>query len=103
MHLRYLSPAATWTEALPLGNGRLAAMVFGGVAEERIQVNDDRCWSGSPATVGGTPLLEAGEGPAVLGEVRAALGEGDVRRAEKLSTRLQHGHSQAYQPLVDLC
>ncbi|GAA4116282.1 glycoside hydrolase family 95 protein [Nocardioides fonticola] len=100
--MRYLRPARRWTDALPLGNGRIGAMVFGGVGLERIQVNDDRAWSGSPATGRGTPLLADGEGPRVLAEVRAALLEGDVSRAEKISTRFQHGHSQSFQPLVDL-
>ena len=41
-------PATNWTEALPLGNGRLGAMVFGGVAKERLQLNDDGFWAGCP-------------------------------------------------------
>ena len=44
----YDTPAATWNEALPLGNGRMGAMVFGGYGVERIQLNDDTLWSGSP-------------------------------------------------------
>ncbi|MBN8456973.1 MAG: glycoside hydrolase family 95 protein [Verrucomicrobia bacterium] len=46
--LWYLQPAANWTEALPLGNGRMGAMVFGGVAEERIQFNESTVWTGKP-------------------------------------------------------
>lgn len=46
--LQYHQPARQWAEALPLGNGRLAAMVFGGPAEERLQLNEDTVWSGSP-------------------------------------------------------
>lgn len=46
--LRYASPAADWLEALPIGNGRLGAMVFGGAERERIQVNEDTIWAGSP-------------------------------------------------------
>lgn len=42
------TPAAKWDEALPVGNGRLGAMVFGTVAEERIQLNEDTYWSGGP-------------------------------------------------------
>src|SRR5580693_5271077 len=48
LKLWYTQPAAQWTEALPLGNGRLGAMVFGGVAAERIQLNEDTLWSGHP-------------------------------------------------------
>ena len=46
--LWYRQPAATWVEALPVGNGRLGAMVFGGVAEERLQLNEITLWSGGP-------------------------------------------------------
>ncbi len=46
--LWYRQPAAAWTEALPIGNGRLGAMVFGGVAQERIQINEDTLWGGGP-------------------------------------------------------
>ncbi|MGW4021962.1 glycoside hydrolase family 95 protein [Streptomyces sp. NPDC005009] len=100
--LRYGRPARRWTDALPLGNGRLGAMCFGGTGHDRVQINDDTCWSGSPATAVGTPLIGPGEGPAVVAKARAALDAGDVRRAEDTLRRLQHGHSQAYQPLVDL-
>ena len=46
--LWYRKPAATWMEALPIGNGRLGAMVFGGVARERLQLNEERVWAGGP-------------------------------------------------------
>ncbi len=50
-HLRlwYRQPAAKWLEALPVGNGRLGGMVFGGIREERIQLNEDTVWAGPPA------------------------------------------------------
>jgi len=48
MTLWYEKPAAKWVEALPVGNGRLGAMVFGGIDEERIQLNEDSLWSGWP-------------------------------------------------------
>lgn len=44
--LIYDSPASVWLESLPLGNGRIGAMVFGGVDEERISLNEDTLWSG---------------------------------------------------------
>src|ERR1700760_3570318 len=44
--LWYRQPATQWTEALPLGNGRLGAMVFGGLQQERIQVNEATLWGG---------------------------------------------------------
>ena len=44
--LWYRTPAARWNDALPIGNGRLGAMVFGGVREERLQLNEDSVWAG---------------------------------------------------------
>ena len=46
--LWYRQPAAKWTEAVPLGNGRLGAMVFGGITNERIQMNEITIWAGPP-------------------------------------------------------
>jgi alpha-L-fucosidase 2 len=46
--LWYKEPATQWVEALPIGNGRLGGMVFGGVAQERIQFNEDTVWTGTP-------------------------------------------------------
>src|ERR1035438_3930163 len=48
LSLWYRQPAAAWTEALPIGNGRLGAMVFGGVNQERLQLNEDTLWAGGP-------------------------------------------------------
>ena len=66
--LRYDVPAAEWVEALPVGNGRLGAMVFGGPEQERIQFNDDTLWTGRPHDYthpgGATP---AHHSPAPLG------------------------------------
>ena len=46
--LWYKQPADNWDEALPIGNGRLGGMVFGGIHKERIQLNEDTLWSGFP-------------------------------------------------------
>ena len=46
--LWYAMPAASWNEALPVGNGRLAGMVFGNTGRERIQLNEDTLWAGAP-------------------------------------------------------
>ena len=48
LRLWYRQPAREWTEALPIGNGRLGAMMFGGLTEERLQLNEDTLWSGCP-------------------------------------------------------
>ncbi|WP_236045659.1 glycosyl hydrolase family 95 catalytic domain-containing protein [Paractinoplanes ovalisporus] len=95
--LRYRTPAATWTDALPLGNGRLGAMCFGGIDEDRFQLNENTCWTGTPS---GKSVVEGG--PALIAQARAALDNGDVRTAEEALRRLQGGNSQAYQPLADL-
>ncbi len=46
--LWYRQPATEWTDALPLGNGRLGAMVHGGVGREELQLNESTLWSGGP-------------------------------------------------------
>jgi alpha-L-fucosidase 2 len=51
-NLTYYKPASKWTEALPLGNGRIGAMVFGGTEDERLQINESTLWGGVPH---GTP------------------------------------------------
>ncbi len=48
LKLWYRRPAAEWVEALPIGNGRLGGMAFGGIKHERIQLNEDTLWSGRP-------------------------------------------------------
>lgn len=92
-------PAQAWTEAYPIGNGRLGAMYFGGVGEDRLQLNDATCWSGSSHD--GAAHLPA-NGPALLATARSALATGDLGSAEEAVQSLQSGFSQAYQPLIDL-
>ena len=48
LSLWYNKPATYWEEALPVGNGRLGAMVYGGVSKEIIQMNEDTLWAGPP-------------------------------------------------------
>ena len=48
LKLEYSAPATRWEEALPIGNGRQGAMVFGGVEEERLQLNESSLYSGDP-------------------------------------------------------
>src|ERR1044072_8743924 len=81
LRLWYREPADNWNEALPVGNGRLAAMVFGGVESERIQINEETVWAGerrdrvNPA------------GARSLPEVRRLLFEGKVAEAEALAEK----------------
>ena len=53
--LWYLKPATHWTEALPIGNGRMGAMIFGTPDKERLQLNDVTVWSGTPEPTADRP------------------------------------------------
>lgn len=94
--LWYTQPAKEWVEALPVGNGRLGAMVFGGVAQERLQLNESTLWSGGP-TEWNNPKARA-----VLPKVRQAIFAGDYGEAEKLCRQMQGPYNQSYQPMGDL-
>ncbi len=94
--LRYTQPAGRWTEALPVGNGRLGAMVFGGIADEHLQLNEATLWSGAP-TDWNNPA-----GPEILQEVRTAIFAGDYAKANQLCKKMQGPYNQSYQPLGDL-
>ncbi|THF79142.1 glycoside hydrolase family 95 protein [Cohnella fermenti] len=96
MELAYDRPARTWTEALPVGNGRLGGMVFGGIDRELISLNEDTLWSGYPRDWNNPRALEA------LAEVRRAVLEERYEDAERLSKAGMMGpYTQAYMPLGD--
>ena len=95
LKLWYRQPAAQWVEALPVGNGRLGAMVFGGVANERLQLNEDTLWSG-PTPTWNTPGAQA-----ALPGVREAISAGDYVEADRRAKALQGAFTQSYQPLGD--
>ncbi|MCX6926351.1 MAG: glycoside hydrolase N-terminal domain-containing protein, partial [Verrucomicrobia bacterium] len=59
LKLWYDKPAAQWVEALPVGNGRLGAMVFGGVDQERLQLNEGTLWAGGPYDPSSPEALQA--------------------------------------------
>ncbi|MBU5442211.1 glycoside hydrolase N-terminal domain-containing protein [Paenibacillus sp. MSJ-34] len=92
-------PAGVWTEAFPVGNGRLGGMIFGGIGGERIQLNEDSIWYGGPNR-GGCP-----DGAGKLAEIRELLRLGKPREAEKLAllhlANAPH-YFGPYQPLGDL-
>jgi len=97
--LWYGHPAERWENALPVGNGRLGAMVFGRTDEETIQLNEDTYWSGGPysTTVPG--------GDKALPEIRRLLFEGQLIKAHKLFGRHLMGYpveQQKYQSLGNL-
>ena len=100
-HLRlwYRQPATQWNEALPIGNGRLAAMVFGGVASERIQLNEESIWAGEKRD------RINPEGTRNLAEVRRLLFAGKPKEAELLAEKTIISvpkRMPPYQPLGDL-
>ena len=76
--LWYDKPAVKWVEALPVGNGRLSAMVFGGVAQERLQLNEGTLWAGGPYDPVNPEAKEA------LPQVRQLVNEAKYREAAKL-------------------
>lgn len=97
--LWYRQPASTWTEALPVGNGRLGAMVFGGVERERIQLNEETVWAGHQHD-GNNPVALK-----YLPEVRRLLFEGKEKEATDLAAKTMMGipmNIQSYQTLGDL-
>jgi alpha-L-fucosidase 2 len=95
--LWYRRPAEQWTEALPVGNGRLGAMVFGGVASERLQLNEDTLWSGRPREWNNP------EARRYLPEVRRlVLEDQNYVAADQVCRRMQGPYNESYQPLADL-
>jgi alpha-L-fucosidase 2 len=79
--LWYRQPARTWNAALPVGNGRLGAMIFGGVEREHLQLNEDTLWAGGPYDPDNTNALAA------LPEVRRLIFAGQYDAASRLITR----------------
>lgn len=94
MELWYNQPASCWTEALPLGNGRLGAMVGGDPLDETIWLNEDTFWSGYPRH------LECEEKAGVFREVRGLVRRGETGKAQELFEReLSFPAGESYEPL----
>lgn len=90
-------PATSWNEAIPIGNGRLGGMVYGGVAEERIQTNDDTFWSGEPRDVQNPSAAQ------YLPQIRQLLLEEKNLEAQELIDRTMLGPwNECYMPLADI-
>src|SRR5690242_3296884 len=99
--LWYRQPAklTNWTEALPIGNGRLGAMVFGGVARERMQLNEDTLYAGGPYDPNNPEAL------AHLPEVRQLISDGKYAAASKLfgdKMMAKPVREMPYEPVGDL-
>lgn len=95
--LWYTASANNWNEALPMGNGRMAAMVYCGEEIDRIQLNDDTFWSGLPSA------HEEANKEEVLKEIRTLLEQGNnVEASQKVETELLGHWNQSYMSLGEL-
>jgi len=94
--LWYKHPAINWNEALPIGNGRMGAMIFGGVVKERIQLNEQTLWSGAPRDWNNP------EAKKYLPLVRAAVAEKKYRLADSLAKFMQGPYTESYLPMADV-
>lgn len=99
LKLWYKQPAVLWTDALPVGNGRLGAMVYGKYDRENIQLNEESVWAGSRIN-NNNPQAKAH-----LSEIQAAIFKGEYKKAQDLSDRYLIGtpkNIRSYQPLGNL-
>ena len=95
--LWYRAPAETFTEALPVGSGRLGAMVYGQTQKEKISLNEDTLWSGYPKAENARGTYEG------VQEAENLVREGKIKEAEKTIWRkCLSGWSAAYQPAGNL-
>jgi len=95
----YDKPASNWNEALPLGNGRIAAMVFGNPAKEQLQLNESSFWSGEPSRNDNPAGLEG------LDSIRSYIFGGNYARANTLSNKFltaKQLHGSKFQVIGDL-
>ncbi|HPM32911.1 MAG TPA: glycoside hydrolase family 95 protein, partial [Chryseolinea sp.] len=100
LKLWYTKPSGvTWENALPIGNGRLGAMVYGNVEKEIIQLNEHTFWSGSPNRNDNPEALKA------LPEMRQLIFDGKQKEAEKLAGKViitKKSHGQMFEPVGNL-
>jgi alpha-L-fucosidase 2 len=109
LKLHYNQPAGFFEEALPLGNGTLGALVYGGPDTDRISLNDISLWTGEPDKGPDHPdyglvstLTPWDEISSWLPKVREALDREDYPKADELQRKLQGHNSEMYQPLGQL-
>ncbi|XP_052211588.1 alpha-L-fucosidase 2-like isoform X2 [Diospyros lotus] len=96
LKLRFTGPAQHWTDAIPIGNGRVGAMVWGGVASETLNLNEDTLWTGIPGD------YTKPDAPKALSEVRNLVNAGQYVEATKESVNLLSGLPEVYQLLGDI-
>ncbi|KAI3875983.1 hypothetical protein MKX03_026219 [Papaver bracteatum] len=96
LKVQFAAPAKHWTNAAPIGNGRLGAMVWGGVVSETLQLNEDTLWTGVPLDYTNS------EAPKALAEVRKLVDEGEYVKATEAAFQLSDKPSDVYQLLGDI-
>ena len=94
--LWYKQPASVWEEALPLGNGRLGAMIFGEPVGETIQVNEDSMWFGGPVDRTNPDTLK------YLPKIRELILKGEISKAERLMKLAMSGCPDSAHPYQTL-
>uniref|UniRef100_A0A0E0M6M8 Uncharacterized protein n=1 Tax=Oryza punctata TaxID=4537 RepID=A0A0E0M6M8_ORYPU len=92
----FASPSRYFTDAAPIGNGSLGALVWGGVASEKLQLNHDTLWTGGPGNYTNP------KAPAVLSKVRDLVNRGQYAEATAVAYGLSGDQTQVYQPLGDI-
>jgi len=100
LKLWYDQPSgSTWENALPIGNGRLGAMIYGNVEKEIIQLNEHTVWSGSPNRNDNSLSLDS------LNVIRQLIFEGRQKEAERIVNRViitKKSHGQKFEPVGSL-
>src|SRR5215203_4280417 len=100
LKLWYKQPAGkTWENALPIGNGRLGAMIYGNTEKEIIQLNEHTVWSGSPNRNDNPLALDS------LAIIRQLIFEGKQKEAERIANRViisKTSHGQKFEPVGNL-
>jgi alpha-L-fucosidase 2 len=95
--LWYMRPAEEWVESLPIGNGRLGGMIYGGIKHERISLNEDTLWAGTPREADNDEAFQ------YLDETRKLIFEGKYREAQTIIENHMLGPwSHSYQAMGDL-
>ena len=94
----YDAPATEFIESLVMGNGQMGAIIYGGVEQELINLNEMTLWSGEPVK----SSVDAKEQKRNLAEIRKALAVDDYHKADKLQSRMQGNFSQVYLPMASL-
>ncbi|MCC6287896.1 MAG: glycoside hydrolase family 95 protein [Chitinophagaceae bacterium] len=99
LQLWYTAPAQKWTDAMPIGNGRIGGMIFGRYDHERIQLNEESIWAGSKINNNNK------QSATHLPEIQKAIFDGDYKKALELSSAYMVGtppRVRSYQPLGNL-